>query len=49
MRKVRTTMQPDVEVEVSDAEYLDLDRQGLLTDSSDRKSTHRSTDKTKED
>jgi hypothetical protein len=28
--KVRTTMQPDVEIEVSDAELLDLTRDGLL-------------------
>lgn len=27
---VRTTMRPDVEVEVGDADYLDLKRQGLL-------------------
>lgn len=30
MPTIRTTMQPDVEVEVSDAELLDLERQGLL-------------------
>lgn len=30
MRTVRTTIQPHVDVEVSDAEYLDLERQGLL-------------------
>jgi hypothetical protein len=30
MRTVRTTMRPDVEIEVGDAEYLDLKRQGLL-------------------
>ncbi|MFE3031580.1 hypothetical protein ACFXKY_08015 [Streptomyces canus] len=30
MPTVRTTMQPDKEIEVGDAEYLDLDRQGLL-------------------
>lgn len=30
MHKVRTTMQPDVEIEVSDAEYLDLQRLGVL-------------------
>jgi hypothetical protein len=29
--KVRTTMQPDVEIEVGDAELLDLQRSGLLT------------------
>lgn len=30
MRKVRTTMQPNVELEVSDAEYTDLSRAGLI-------------------
>ncbi|WP_445520436.1 hypothetical protein [Streptomyces sp. NEAU-174] len=30
MRTVRTTIQPHVDVEVDDAEYLDLERQGLL-------------------
>lgn len=30
MPTVRTTIQPDVELEVSDAEYTDLKRQGLL-------------------
>ncbi|MDX3230630.1 hypothetical protein [Streptomyces sp. ME19-01-6] len=30
MPTVRTTIQPHLEVEVSDAEYLDLERQGLL-------------------
>jgi hypothetical protein len=29
-RKVRTTMQPDREIEVGEAEYTDLKRQGLL-------------------
>jgi hypothetical protein len=29
-RKVRTTMQPDTEMEVGEAEYIDLKRQGLL-------------------
>jgi hypothetical protein len=28
--KIRTTMQPDVEIEVDEAERLDLERQGLL-------------------
>jgi hypothetical protein len=28
--KVRTTIQPDVEVEVTEGELLDLKRQGLL-------------------
>lgn len=32
MRTVRTTMQPDREIEVDDAEYLDLQRMGLLVD-----------------
>jgi len=27
---IRTTMQPHLQVEVGDAEYLDLQRQGLL-------------------
>lgn len=30
MPTVRTTMQPDQEIEVGDAEYLDLSRQGLI-------------------
>lgn len=30
MPTVRTTIQPDVELEVSDTEYVDLKRQGLL-------------------
>lgn len=30
MPTVRTTIQPDVELEVSDTEYTDLKRQGLL-------------------
>lgn len=29
-RKVRTTLRPDVEIEVEAPEYLDLQRQGLL-------------------
>ena len=29
-RTVRTTIAPDVEIEVDDTEYLDLKRQGLL-------------------
>lgn len=32
MPTVRTTMQPDKELEVGDAEYLDLQRQGLLVE-----------------
>lgn len=30
MPVVRTTMEPDREIEVSNAEYTDLNRQGLL-------------------
>ncbi len=30
MHTVRTTMQPDREIEVDDATYLDFQRQGLL-------------------
>lgn len=29
---VRTTLRPDVEVEVGEADYLDLKRQGLLVE-----------------
>jgi hypothetical protein len=32
--KVRTTMRPDVELDVDAAEYTDLSRQGLLVDAS---------------
>ena len=32
MPTVRTTIQPDVELEVSDTEYVDLKRQGLLVE-----------------
>ena len=32
MPTIRTTMRPDREIEVGDAEYLDLKRQGLLLD-----------------
>lgn len=32
MRTVRTTMQPNREIDVDDAEYLDLQRQGLLVE-----------------
>jgi hypothetical protein len=32
MHTVRTTMQPDREIEVDDADYLDLKRQGLLVE-----------------
>lgn len=30
MPTVRTTMQPHLDIEVTDAEYVDLERQGLL-------------------
>lgn len=30
--RVRTTLRPDQEVEVDDAEYLDLQRMGLLVE-----------------
>lgn len=32
MPTVRTTIQPHVDLEVGDAEYLDLKRQGLLVE-----------------
>lgn len=32
MPTVRTTIQPDVELDVSDTEYVDLKRQGLLVE-----------------
>jgi hypothetical protein len=32
MPTVRTTMRPDQQIEVDDAEYIDLQRQGLLVD-----------------
>jgi hypothetical protein len=32
MPTIRTTMRPDKEIEVGDAEYLDLQRQGLLVE-----------------
>lgn len=32
MPTVRTTIQPHVELEVSDTEYVDLQRQGLLVE-----------------
>lgn len=38
MRKVRTTMQPWREIEVSDAEYADLSRQGVLVEDEPSKS-----------
>lgn len=30
MPTVRTTMQPDREIEITDADYLDMQRQGIL-------------------
>jgi hypothetical protein len=30
MPTIRTTMQPDKQIDVDDAEYIDLQRQGLL-------------------
>lgn len=44
-RKVRTTFQPDVELEVDDAEYLDLQRQGLLVEAK-KKPAQQGADKT---
>lgn len=41
-RNVRTTMQPDVDIEVSDEEYLDLHRQGLIKGQKDRPLTDQS-------
>lgn len=35
-RTVRTTIRPDLEVEVDEAEYLDLSRMGLLIDDEPR-------------
>lgn len=32
MTRVRTTIRPDLEVEVDDTEYLDLQRMGLLVE-----------------
>lgn len=32
MPTVRTTMQPHIELEVSETEYVDLQRQGLLVE-----------------
>lgn len=39
MRKVHTTFEPDVELEVSEEEYTDLNRQGLLVEEVDINST----------
>jgi len=36
MPTIRTTMRPDLEVEVSDADYTDLKRQGLLLEDTDQ-------------
>lgn len=44
MRKVRTRFQPDVELEVGPAEYLDLERQGLLVDE-DKKTARKGAEK----
>lgn len=36
--KIRTTIEPDVVLEVDDREYVDLQRQGLIkTDESEKK------------
>ena len=37
--KIRTTMQPTVDLEVEDAEYLDLKRQGLIAVDDEQAST----------
>lgn len=34
--KIRTTMQPDTEIEVDDRERLDLERQGLIHEGTKR-------------
>lgn len=47
-RKVRTTFQPDVELEVGPAEYLDLERQGLLVQDDDKTKAARKGSETKE-
>lgn len=39
MPTIRTTMRPDDEIEVSEAEYLDLARQGLLVRDQDNNPT----------
>ncbi len=44
-RKVRTTFQPDVELEVDAAEYLDLERQGLLVEDDKNKAGRKATEK----
>lgn len=41
LRTVRTTFQPDVELEVGPAEYLDLERQGLLVQEEDKKTARK--------
>lgn len=43
MPKVRTTILPDTELEVSDSELLDLERQGLIAD--EPKSSSKASDK----
>jgi len=32
MRKVKTTLRPDETIDVGEAEFLDLDRQGLISE-----------------
>jgi hypothetical protein len=47
MRDVKTTFRPDQTITVSDAEYADLQRQGLLVDdgkASKKKSTQDTSD-----
>jgi hypothetical protein len=45
-RKVRTTFQPDVELEVGEAEYLDLQRQGLLVEPAKKKTAQQGAEQT---
>ncbi len=45
VRKVRTTFQPDVELEVGPAEYLDLERQGLLVQDEEKKTARKGAEK----
>ncbi len=49
-RRVRPTFQPDGELEVGPAEYLDLKRQGLLVDDgeTEKKTSGRKANDTKE-
>lgn len=46
-RKVRTTIQPDVDLEVGPEEYLDLKRQGLLVED-DKKEPRKAAPNSKE-